>query len=252
MDNQALNLQDIYVQYHGNIEGEQRIYGDRTMINMPVQCAYCNKVGSHNHITSVANEEPTHYPDDMITIMSCPFCKRHTIHLMYSIDDPMRAISYHTTTRTFPSRTSDIEFTDNIKNNFSNFVEIYTQSKTAEDTGLNQIAGIGYRKAFEFLITDYLIDKIPENKDLLENPKTTLGRKIDLIPDPELVTFAKASSYLGNDETHYTRRHPEMGIEDLKIFIELVITEIERDLAREKANQLVNKSKSQANQLSSS
>ena len=36
------------------------------------------------------------------------------------------------------------------------FLTIYNQSLSAEDNNLDQIAGIGYRKALEFLIKDYL------------------------------------------------------------------------------------------------
>jgi hypothetical protein len=39
------------------------------------------------------------------------------------------------------------------------FCTIYNEAKAAEDTGLKQICGVGYRKALEFLIKDYLIAK---------------------------------------------------------------------------------------------
>jgi len=41
-----------------------------------------------------------------------------------------------------------------------NFIVIYNQAFTAEINGLTEICGLGYRKAFEFLIKDYLIKKI--------------------------------------------------------------------------------------------
>lgn len=39
------------------------------------------------------------------------------------------------------------------------FVLIYNQAYYAEQTNLDQICGVGYRKALEFLIKDYLISK---------------------------------------------------------------------------------------------
>ena len=38
-----------------------------------------------------------------------------------------------------------------------NFKLVYCQASAAESTGLDQIAGVGYRKALEFLIKDYCI-----------------------------------------------------------------------------------------------
>ena len=47
------------------------------------------------------------------------------------------------------------QFDENIKKLSSNFCEIFNQAYVAELMKLNEIAGIGYRKALEFLIKDY-------------------------------------------------------------------------------------------------
>ena len=41
------------------------------------------------------------------------------------------------------------------------FVEIASQAAPREGYGLDQVAGVGYRKAVEFLIKDYCIDRHP-------------------------------------------------------------------------------------------
>ena len=56
---------------------------------------------------------------------------------------------------TAPYRGEEPEVPEEIKKISVNFVEIYSQAHTAEHYGLNQIAGVGYRKSLEFLVKDY-------------------------------------------------------------------------------------------------
>ena len=44
----------------------------------------------------------------------------------------------------------------------SSFVEVYKQAERAEHDGLNLICGMAYRRALEFLVRDYCVDKFPE------------------------------------------------------------------------------------------
>jgi hypothetical protein len=59
-------------------------------------------------------------------------------------------------------------FSDNIKSLSPQFIEIYTDSLTAENTGLTSICGMGYRKALEFLVKDYAILKNPNESDSIK------------------------------------------------------------------------------------
>ena len=71
----------------------------------------------------------------------------------------------------------------------STFVKIYNQSSQAESEGLNEIAGIGYRKALEFLIKDFLIWQQPDKKETFKT--TPLGSCINnFIENPQLKTVA--------------------------------------------------------------
>ena len=47
----------------------------------------------------------------------------------------------------------------------SKFIKTYLQSLNAEKTGLDEIAGMGYRKSIEFLVKDWAIQINPEKKD---------------------------------------------------------------------------------------
>lgn len=119
------------------------------------------------------------------------------------------------------------------------FVEIYNQALSAETYNLNQISGIGYRKALEFLIKDYCIYKHPDEKDEIVN--MFLGNCINtFIDDSKIKNIAKVSVWLGNDETHYIRKFENKDVNDLKRFIDTVLYFILYNLNADEAEDIVN------------
>ncbi|TDF91740.1 DUF4145 domain-containing protein [Paenibacillus piri] len=130
--------------------------------------------------------------------------------------DPFQYSLHGTQPRRQPSGQS---FDEIITKLSPEFVSIYKQSARAEEYGLNQVCGIGYRKSLEFLIKDYLVSKNPERRE--EILKKPLGQCIkDDISDTRIKNMAKLATWLGNDETHYIRKHEDMNIDDLKKLIE--------------------------------
>lgn len=125
-----------------------------------------------------------------------------------------------------------INFSEHINNLSPSFVKIYNQSHFAEQHNLMEICGVGYRKALEFLIKDYLIKKNPSNE---ENIKTKfLGKCIsDDVDDSRVKKVAKRAVWLGNDETHYVRKWEGKNLQDLKKLISLTIHWIEMDYLTE-------------------
>lgn len=115
------------------------------------------------------------------------------------------------------------------------FASIYSQSAIAESEHLDLIAGVGYRKAAEFLIKDYAIHKSSENKDKI--CKQPLGQVIqDYFDDfPKLKDLATAVAWIGNDETHYIRKHDDKDLDDLKRFIKSAVYFISADLDADEA-----------------
>ena len=103
-----------------------------------------------------------------------------------------------------------------------NFSEVYKQAFIAESYGLNEIAGVGYRKALEFLIKDYSIHK---NTDAEQNIKSLQLAKVigQYVEDVNIKECAKRAVWLGNDETHYVRKWESKDISDLKILIKLTM-----------------------------
>lgn len=129
-------------------------------------------------------------------------------------------------------------FSDNISKLSPEFVKIYNESLHAEELGLKSICGMGYRKALEFLIKDYIIHKDPDKKDTVIS-KLLMPCIKDHITDDRLKSLATACTWLGNDETHYSRKHKDYNINDLKIFIQAFVTFVDAELAYENALKLI-------------
>lgn len=98
------------------------------------------------------------------------------------------------------------------------FVKIYNQALAAEFNDLDELSGIGYRKALEFLIKDFAVYLHPDERDnIISAP---LSRCISAyIPDEDIRALASRAAWLGNDFTHYSRRFSDFDIDDLRRFI---------------------------------
>lgn len=113
------------------------------------------------------------------------------------------------------------------------FVEIYNQTNAAQTAGLDQIVGIGLRKALEFLIKDFATLEHPESEEQIR--RGLLAACINTyIVDTNVKECAKRAAWLGNDETHYTRKWETKDINDLKLLVRLTINWIENSLLTKK------------------
>lgn len=133
-----------------------------------------------------------------------------------------------------------VELPENIEKVSKTFVEIYSQATIAESEKLDQIAGVGYRKALEFLIKDYAIKNNPDDEEKIK--KKMLGSVISEYLDDfrKLQNLAKAATWIGNDETHYERKHTDKDIRDMKAFIrsasQFIAADYDADIAEEFIN----------------
>ena len=108
------------------------------------------------------------------------------------------------------------------------FVKVYVEAEEASYLGLGQIAGPGYRKAFEFLIKDYAKSLSPDQSAEIE--KTFAGTVVNnYIAAIRIQAVAKRALWLGNDETHYLRKWENHDINDLVTLIKLTVNWIEID-----------------------
>ncbi|MBZ5551076.1 MAG: hypothetical protein LAO21_00035 [Acidobacteriia bacterium] len=124
----------------------------------------------------------------------------------------------------FPSIVSEVSPT---------FVEIYDQAIAGETHGLIQLVGIGLRKALEFLVKDFACHEAPEKtKMILEAPLAVCIYKY--VADSNVQACAKLATWLGNDETHYTRKWEDKDINDLKRLVRLTVNWVDNVLLTKK------------------
>ncbi|WP_159635113.1 DUF4145 domain-containing protein [Erysipelothrix anatis] len=155
---------------------------------------------------------------------------------------PQSAIGFLSSTSPYSHK--EKKFDEYIESLSLKFTEIYNQALQAENMGLDEIAGIAYRKSVEFLIKDYLISKHPDSKERIE--KEPLKNCIDeFLENKKLKTLALASAWIGNDEAHYIRKHADKDTQSLKKYISAFVHFLEYELSFEEANELVNRPKPQ-------
>ncbi len=134
------------------------------------------------------------------------------------------------------------EFSTNINKLSRSFVRIYNQSEKAEEMGLDEIVGIGYRKSLEFLIKNYSIKINPEKEGAIKAKQLSPCIQ-DYIDNKRIKALATASAWIGNDETHYANKHDDYGIGHLKAFISSIVSYIDSELSFLEAEILLNMKK---------
>jgi len=117
-------------------------------------------------------------------------------------------------------------FPDVIADISPDFLAIFSQAEEAAQYSLHQIAGPGYRKAFEFLIKDYAKNQQPNKAEQIERDFS--GKVVnEFITDQRIQAVARRSLWLGNDETHYLRKWEEHDVNDLVTLIKLTTSWID-------------------------
>jgi len=125
----------------------------------------------------------------------------------------------------------ETSFSDEIAAASPMFVSVYNQAMEAEAAGLDQLVGMGLRKALEFLIKDFAVGQAGTDAEKEQIKKKLLGQAIkDHIKDAAVKEAAKRATWLGNDETHYLRKWETKDITDLKKLVRLTVNAVENVL----------------------
>ncbi len=142
----------------------------------------------------------------------------------------------------YPELHTNVEHSKEIQELSPMFVQVYSEAHRAEESNLKEICGMGYRKALEFLIKDYAICLHSDKEE--EIKKTPLAKCIEKYIDSNRIkTLATASAWLGNDETHYVRKHEDYDLNHLKSFIKATEAFIDSEMQAIKADELLSKPK---------
>jgi hypothetical protein len=133
------------------------------------------------------------------------------------------------------------DFSEIITSISPSFSDIYNQAYYAEQMLFDQICGVGYRKALEFLIKDYLISKETDEQIIENIKKKFLNNCIqENVQNDNIKNVAKRAVWLGNDETHYVRQWEDKDVQDLKKLIDLTVRWIENEIETERVLQEMN------------
>ncbi|WP_198951634.1 DUF4145 domain-containing protein [Salimicrobium humidisoli] len=191
--------------------------------DLPNQCPRCNTVQQPKFVVAYRLNEKV-----METLFLCNskycnglfICKYFVTEGIYT--DTGQLIN------SYPKNPERVNFQEEINTISPLFVDIYNESKEAEDRGLLHIAGMGYRKSLEFLIKDYLISFKEEDEKTIK--ELFLGKCIKGYLSDNIKQVAERATWLGNDETHYHRKWEDKDIKDLKILIDLTIHYISSEI----------------------
>lgn len=234
-----LHMRQLYkLHYNKNLNLEKDTIVE-VMLEEVGECPNCHIATSPTFINGyLISSAQNNIQTTAYVIFYCPRCQHLYIAEYYipsgGLDADINIYPY----AIYPNSPKEIEFSDNINNLSSMFVSTYKQALYAEsDKNTIGLSGLGYRKALEFLIKDYLIKLKHKDKD--KTIALELGQCVSQL-DSDLQDIARASVWLGNDETHYFRKNPEYDLEDLKTFINCLVADIEREYVRIKAKQLTN------------
>ena len=104
------------------------------------------------------------------------------------------------------------------------FVEFYSEAIEAEKSGLENIAGTGYRSALECLIKDYALAFELDTKEYLSDPKLTFNNAIDrYVKDDDLLKGAlHFIRTVGNGYTHWNKS-TSISLPELKNYVDIII-----------------------------
>lgn len=194
-----------------------------TLENKPEKCPLCNSIQEPGFVSAYILET-----NRIEAIFKCN--KRSCNHLFISL----LSKSYYSyeVDLSYPTRPAKVQFNEDITQTSPLFVDIYNQANAAESSGLNHIAGMGYRKSLEFLIKDYLIKHWGEDEQTIK--AAFLGKCIKQYLSENIKQVAERASWLGNDETHYHRVWEDRDIQDLKKLINLTVYWISSEIQTER------------------
>lgn len=197
-------------------------------VNEPNICPHCHVVNKPSQITSL----PTKDSDDTecnISIWECANVQCNKLFVViYKLkgDSPefFRFLNGLPKGPDWPKPIADLKHSN--VDSKSRFIKTYLQSLQAESYGLDELAGMGYRKSIEYLVKDWAIQQNPEKIQDIES--SWLGSVIKKYYEGDLKEILERATWLGNDQSHYNKLFKEFDIEVLKELIDLIMVELDR------------------------
>lgn len=204
-------------------------------------CPFCTKLSIQTVEYLVVSLE-----DSISILFTCGLCNRCNFGIFKTVSSEIEHTEFsidhiHNIEQinSFPFSTCPLEDLNNLSFDLNEFQSIWTQSKNAKEIGLDEIAGMGFRKALDCLVRAYACSKNPDSISKINDPRQNLGSVIGThILNEDIKTLAKASSYLGNDHAHIFKKFPENDVDDLANLIESLLGLIISENLREESLKL--------------
>ena len=177
------------------------------------ECPWCATKQRPHFIYGTFNK------DELFILSYCESChKAYIVKYSYTYDKINNRYFIGEYITYYPVSMKCSNFDQSIKDISESFVNIYNQALTAESMNLNEICGMGYRKALEFLVKDYAISKFPNDADRIKSMElmNVIKNKIN---NPHITQLAEKCTWLLNDEVHYFRKFENIDIQNIKNLI---------------------------------
>ncbi len=116
---------------------------------------------------------------------------------------------------------------------------IAQQTLVAESLGLSELLGMGYRKALEFLIKDYLIDRQPDAADQIASRPLAQCLESAGSMGHQIREMGKRTAWVANDLTHYVRKRPGLDHTVVKTLLSITAKWIDFELETQELNDTI-------------
>lgn len=201
-------------------------------LKAPTVCPWC-KTGFSGLAVSAACES---YPDAPVGVIHlCPACSRMFFATYYltELHNGFKVEDIYFPREVLPhEQFQSTQFSERIQKVSPQFAVIYNQAAQAENEGLTEICGLGYRRAVEFLVKDFVISKKPEVTEHVLNMPLVQCIK-EYIENENVKHVAARVVWLGNDHAHYVPKHTDKDLSDLKALVSLTVKWIDMELETE-------------------
>lgn len=179
---------------------------------------------------------------NIFSIHICPHCHRgfiieHNMMIKQNKSENDEIVIIEKNQTIYPNSTPELDIDEQIRKISPRFYDIYKQCLIAKSEGLSDLYGMGYRKALEQLVTDFAINKHPDEKENIL--AMSLHNRIEsYFRDSDAKTALMACKWLGNNETHYENCNTKEDIVLFEGLIEDTLYYIHRELREEKARSI--------------
>lgn len=222
---------------------EERFEGNNYDIEQPDFCPFCHRHCIPKYLWSGPSDL-----DKLITLWKCPNsqCEETILaehKLVKGTSDILlkRYINGNPIHKTWPESIINLESGFN-EGQPSKFIEIYNQALRAESDGLDEIVGMGFRKALEHLVKDVVAIDIKSSQKEPDEISSELEKLKGLLLWPvidkyfsdDLKTMLQKASWLGNDQVHYIKIYEEFDIPELKEIIDLIVYDLDQQLRKKR------------------